>query len=54
MLAGASRATVARLVKLKASPGRYRLALTDWQVWLSTLYYYSIVTPLYSVGLFVD
>ena len=28
-------------------------ALTSWQVWLSTIYYISIVTPLYSVGLFL-
>lgn len=28
-------------------------ALTDWQVWLSTAYYMSIVTPLYGVGLFL-
>jgi hypothetical protein len=28
-------------------------ALTNWQVWLSTGYYMSIVIPLYSIGLFL-
>lgn len=28
-------------------------AFTSWQVWISTMYYYSIVTPLYGVGLFL-
>ena len=28
-------------------------ALGSWQVWLSTAYYLSISTPLYSVGLFL-
>ncbi|KAK4048922.1 hypothetical protein OIV83_004478 [Microbotryomycetes sp. JL201] len=27
-------------------------ALTDWQVWLATLFYMGIVTPLYAVALF--
>lgn len=30
-----------------------RSGLINWQVWLATLFYISIVTPLYSIGLFL-
>lgn len=30
-----------------------RQAFGSWQVWVSTLYYISIVTPLYGIGLFL-